>query len=117
MENNNQDNFGEVVGGISILIAIVLIILGIRTIVHSAHNRPTTYCTTWTRAVSITPTNHDNGKYSDEQYVVRYADGSIDGQSQGDIPFARCTHKVKTSKPPQYGWKTVDQFGYVDWDQ
>jgi hypothetical protein len=98
-------------------IFVILIVLGWRWAVHKIHSYPTTYCTAWTRAVSIEPTNHDNGKYSDEQYIVRYADGSLDGQSQGDIPFARCTHKVKTTAKKESSWKTVGSLGYVDWEE
>lgn len=114
---DKQDVTGEVFGGIAVIVVIILIILGVRAIFHSAHNRPTTYCTAWTRAVSITPTNHDNGKYSDEQYVVKYEDGSIDGQDQGQIPYARCTNKIRTASSPNPDWKVVDTFGDVDWDQ
>ena len=83
-----------------------------------ASNRPTTYCTKWTRAKSIEPTNSDNGKYSDEQYIVKYEDGSVAGQDQGAIPYARCTDKVRVHhSQKQLGWKTVNNYTGVDWEE
>lgn len=115
---NKDDAIIETISNLLTLgIIIGLCFLGARWFSHWLHSRPTTYCTAWTRAVSITPTNHDNGKYADEQYIVKYANGSIDGQSQGDIPYARCTNKINTVKVPKPEWKKVDSFGDVDWEQ
>lgn len=98
---------------------VVLVFVGmIAWLWHEAETQPTTYCTEWTRAVSIEPTNSDNGKHADEQYVVKYEDGSMDGQDQGGIPFARCTNKVDVHESKaKSNWKVVDSYGDVDWEQ
>lgn len=51
------------------VVLIIAAVVGVSVVLpwRYAAGRPTTYCTRWTRAVSIEPTNHDNGKYSDEQ--------------------------------------------------
>lgn len=105
--------------GVIVVLLIISILGGLIACirVYSA-NQPTTYCTEWTRAVSITPTSHDDGKYSDEQYIVKYADGSITGQDQGNIPFARCTKKVRVHHTQKKsGWKTVYGYSGVDWEE
>lgn len=116
-KNDNSEGEFIVVAIIGVAITIFFLVMLFRGFVHWMDSRPTTYCTNWTQAISITPTNHDNGKYSDEQYIVKYADGSIDGQDQGDIPFARCTRQVQvpdSQKEP--GWKIVTMYG-VQWDE
>jgi hypothetical protein len=112
--DSTADGVLAVVGGLLVIVVLGLIVWGV---IRWIKSYPTTYCTEWTRVVSITPTNHDNGKYSDEQYIVKYADGSVDGYDQGTIPFARCTHKVSTTNPPQKNWKIVSPYGTVDWEQ
>jgi hypothetical protein len=102
-------------GGVIILAGFILVAA---FALEYKENLKTTYCTDWTRAVSIEPTNSDNGEHADEQYIVRYEDGSVDGQDQGKIPFARCTHKVdvpKDEKKPH--WKVVNDYSGVDWEQ
>lgn len=109
----DEDNLWP--GIVVVVVAVCLIIGGLSWFIAS---RPTTYCTKWTRAVSIEPTNSDNGKHSDEQYIVKYEDGSITGQDQGAIPFARCTAQTRVHmSQKQPGWKEVNSFKTVDWQQ
>lgn len=118
MSKEPLDLAGMVATSALILIVVAVIVGPIWAVYVYAQSRPTTYCTEWTRAVSIQPTNHDNGKYSDEQYVVKYEDGSQDGQSQGDIPYARCTNKVRVRDTlKKENWKTINSFNSVDWEE
>lgn len=83
-----------------------------------ASSQPTTYCTDWVKVESIKPTNRDNGKHEDEQYIVTYKDGSLEGFDQGGIPYARCINKVEVHhSAAKSHWKTVHPYAGVDWAQ
>ena len=36
-----------------------------------------TYCTEWSKVVSIEPVYEDNGKYEDEAFIVKWDNGSV----------------------------------------
>lgn len=111
----SKDNFYTLLGFVMPLGICILFAFAVYKLIDS---RPTTYCTKWVKAVSIEPTNSDNGKYSDEQYIVKYEDGSISGQAQGDIPFARCTSTVRTNhSKAKSEWKIVSRGGEVEWNR
>lgn len=124
-----KDSSSVVIGGVEIVLQLfamaavaVVCFFGWRLMSATWHTltkeRPSWYCTSWVRAVSIESTNADNGKYSDEQYVVKYEDGTVEGKSQGDIPYARCTRKVKVmSADAKPSWKPVDSYGEVNWER
>lgn len=76
----------------------------------------TKYCTAYTKLISIHPTNHDNGKYSDEQYIAKWANGTTTGEDQGSIPPYRCTTTKKVpDSERQPGWKIQNIYGTTDW--
>lgn len=111
-----MDDDSWILGSIVIVVLIIVVpLVGIGWFIAS---RPTTYCTDWVKAVSIEPSFEDNGKHEDEQYVVKYEDGSVTGQDQGLIPFARCTAQTRVHQSDkQPGWKEVSTWGDVNWQQ
>jgi hypothetical protein len=110
----------EVLKTIAIAVAVIALIVGVIALIIWGLMRladgPKTYCTSWVKAIEIKPSYEDNGKHEDEQYVVKYEDGSVQGYDQGNMPFARCTNKVEVH-PTQAKdeWKTVD-YDEVDWE-
>lgn len=117
---DREVNINLVNGTVTVLFAALLVFLVV-VLFHKAAGWPiishrTTYCTSWVKVVKITPTNADNGKYSDEQYIVKWSDGTVEGRDQGAIDPYRCTHTVRVpDSQRQRGWKTVDESGNTDW--
>lgn len=78
----------------------------------------TTYCTDYVKVKTIEPKHYDDGKYSDEMYIVTWEDGVIEGSAQGDINPYRCTKQTKApSTEAQPSWKPVSSYGTVEWEQ
>lgn len=79
---DNNDDFGEVIGGIfALVIAVVIGILlfkGTMGVVHwfQTQSKKSWVCTENVKVISTRPYYEDNGKYEDEAYEVTYEDGS-----------------------------------------